>query len=114
MAGKDLKHKPQNIDESLRQKYMKMISALSTDEFGKVKHNKYKYKSMVKSETLELLPEASDEPADETAQYISNLLTHEAQREKTTAAFTYYYDPAFTYYYDPVILRNAFNSGSCA
>ena len=83
MAGKDLKHKLQNIDESLRQKYMKVILTLSTDELGKVKVNKYKYKSMVKSEILELLPEASDEQADETAQYISNLLTNEAQREKT-------------------------------
>ena len=83
MAGKDLKHKLQNIDESLRQKYMKVILSLSTDELGKVKVNKYKYKSMVKSEILELIPEASDEQADETAQYISNLLTNEAQREKT-------------------------------
>ena len=83
MAGKDIKLKLQNIDESLRQKYMKMILSLSTDELGKVKNNKYRYKSMVKSEILELLPEASDERADETAQYISNLLTNEAQREKT-------------------------------
>ena len=78
-----MKLKLQNIDESLRQKYMMVTLSLSIDELGKVKNNKYRYKSKVKSEILELLPEASVKKADETAQYILNLLTNEAQREKT-------------------------------
>ena len=83
MADKDLDQKLQEIDKSLRKKYLDIILSLSTDELIKVKTHKHRYKSMVKSEILELLPEASDEQADETAQYISNLLSNEAQREKS-------------------------------
>ena len=83
MAENDLKNKLQELDESLRSRYVKTILSLDLDELSKVKTNKSTYKSKIKSEILELLPEVGDRQADETAQYISNLLSNEAQREKT-------------------------------
>ena len=79
MAEQDLDAKLQETDDSLRSKYLKEILSLSTEDLSKVKVNKGKYKAMVKAEILSLLPEAGDKKADDTAQYISNLLNNEAQ-----------------------------------
>lgn len=77
----DVKKRLQEIDVSLREKYMEIIQSLSLDELKCF--NKYNYKEMVKSDIVELLPEADDKVIDGSAHYISNTLNNEAQRQRT-------------------------------
>ena len=67
MAEQGLDAKLQEIDDSLRSKYLKEILSLSKEDLSKVKINKGKYKAMVKAEILSLRPEAGDKKAYDTA-----------------------------------------------
>ena len=76
-----LKVQLQELDDSLRVKYMEVVKSLSLEDLKKF--NKHHYKSMIKSEISDLLPEVDKKSADDTAQYISNMLNNEAQRQKS-------------------------------
>ena len=76
-----LKVQLQELDDSLRVKYMEIVKSLSLEDLKKF--NKHHYKSMLKSKISDLLPEVDKKSADDTAQYISNMLNNEAQRQKS-------------------------------
>lgn len=68
------------VDESLRTKYIEIVQSLTFEELKRF--NKVRYKNLVKSDIMEILPETETKDAENTAHYISNALNNEAQRQK--------------------------------
>ena len=72
----------EKADEALRVKYRDILDSLSINELKRFKLDKHKYKQIIISELIELVPEANSKQVDDTAQYISNHLTNEAPKVK--------------------------------
>ena len=79
-CGNDESKKLQELDESLRTQYMDILESLSINELKRFDNTKYK--TLVKSEIFEILPNPDKVQVDETAQYISNMLGNEAPMVK--------------------------------
>ena len=71
-----MKTSMEKLDESLRSKYMEILTSLTFDEIKKF--NKGRYKELIKSDIIEQLPGAKAEAIDLTAQCISNMLHFKA------------------------------------
>ena len=71
-----MKTSMEKLDESLRSKYMEILTSLTFDEIKKF--NKGRYKELIKSDIIEQLPDAKAEAIDLTAQCISNMLHFKA------------------------------------
>ena len=68
----------ENVDETLRSKYLEILQPLNFEELKRF--NKARYKKMIKSDIMELLPDTDPKVVDDTAHYISNTLNNEAVR----------------------------------
>ena len=79
LNSQDQKQRLEEIDASLRNKYMDIVQSLEIAELRKF--TKDRYKKMVVSEIFELLPGADKQAVESTAHYISNMLNNEAQRQ---------------------------------
>ena len=70
----------EKADEALRVKYRDILDSLTINELKRFKIDKHKYKQIIISELLEIVPEADSKQVDETAHYISNFLANEAPK----------------------------------
>ena len=70
----------QKLDDSLRIKYMEIIESLTINELKRFDKNKYK--TLIMSDILQVLPNTDKQVVDDTAQYISNMLGNEAPKVK--------------------------------
>ena len=78
---RDAKLRLEEVDESLRKKYLDIVLSLDTSELRNFGRQKHRYKKLVMSEMFELVPGIDKQSVDDSAQYISNMLANEAKRK---------------------------------
>lgn len=70
----------EDVDEEMRSKYLEIVRSLNLEELKRF--NKVWYKKLIKSDIMEVLPDADNKAVEDTAHYISNSLNNEAQHQK--------------------------------
>ena len=81
VESQDDKLRLQEVDESLRKKYLDIVMSLDISELRIFSKQKYRYKKLVMSDMFELVPGAEKQAVDDASQYVSNMLGNEAKRK---------------------------------